>query len=146
VRDLATLGRGGLVGVAATAADLAALAFLVEVAGLDPRIANIPALAAGILAQFAGSKLFTFRDRSPACYASRVDRAATPPRHGEWLRQGALFSAVEAGALILNALLFHLLVTWGAGYGTARIAGSALVYFGFSLPLWSRIFRSEARS
>jgi len=110
------------VGVAATVADLLALALLVDVGGLAPRAANVPALVAGVLVQFLGNKLVAFRDRSR-----------------DWLGQGARFAAVEAGAFVLNAVAFTVLV--GAlPYWAARLVGTALVYFLYSYPLWGRVF------
>ena len=114
--------RSALVGVAATLADLVALAVLVDIVGLHPQAANVPALAAGVLVQFLGNKLIAFRDRSPA-----------------WLAQGAQFAVVEAGAFALNALLFAALVA-ALPYLAARLVGSALVYALYSYPLWRRIF------
>src|SRR5688572_10622754 len=111
------------VGASATLVDLLLLAALIELAGLDPSAANVPALLGGVIAQFLGNKLFAFRDRSRA-------RA----------RQGLWFGVVEVGALVLNAILFQLLIAQ-LPYLAARAIGSALVYFCFSLPLWSRIFR-----
>jgi putative flippase GtrA len=123
---MGTLTRSALVGVAATAVDLATLAVLVESLRLAPAAANVPALLAGLLAQFLGNKLVAFGDRSPA-----------------WLGQGARFALVEAGALLLNAVLFQLL-TAGAEvpYLGARALASAAVYFLYSYPLWGRIFRA----
>jgi putative flippase GtrA len=118
------LGRSALVGGAATVADLLALVVLVQLLGVPATIANVPALIAGVVVQFFGNKLFAFRDRSR-----------------DYARQGALFAAVEAGALLLNALAFHLLVTvTPLPYLAARALGSALVYFVYSYPLWGRIF------
>jgi putative flippase GtrA len=126
VRGIITLAKSGAVGAVATIADLAALALLVQVAGLRPEAANVPALLVGLAVQFVGNKLWAFGDRS-------TDRL---------LRQGTLFLAVEAGALALNAAVFHLLVTsTTVPYPVARVAGQALVYFGFSYPIWTRLFR-----
>ena len=112
------------VGAAATALDLVLLFLLIDVAGLDPRAANIPALFGGLLFQFAGNKLFAYEDRSR-----------------DWARQGLRFGVVELAALLLNALLFDLLIAhFELSYPFARAIGTALVYFGFSLPLWSQIF------
>jgi len=56
-----------------------------------------------------------------------------------------LFAAIEAGALLLNALLFHALVTLTpAPYWAARLVGSAVVYLAYSYPLWGLIFRRTA--
>ena len=113
------------VGAVATALDLALLALLVDGLHLDPHAANVPALFGGMIAQFVGNKLFAFEDRSR-----------------DWAKQGVWFGLIEVGALVLNALLFELLVAH-VPYLFARIVGSSLVYFGFSLPLWSRIFRKQ---
>jgi putative flippase GtrA len=116
-----------LVGAAATVVDLVTLWVLVEVVGLSPAIANVPALVLGVGAQFAGNKYLAFGDRSK-----------------DLLRQGGLFALVEAGALVLNALLFHALVSWSPlPYLAARLASSSLVYFAYSYPLWGRIFSTR---
>jgi putative flippase GtrA len=121
---LSIIGRSAMVGFAATAADLIALALLVELFGFSPAAANVPALFVGLIVQFAGNKWFAFRDRS-----------------GAWVRQGGSFLAVEACALLLNAALFDRLVAWTElPYLLVRVTAQAAVYFGFSLPLWSRIF------
>ncbi len=122
---MSTFLRSLLVGAAATVADLVALTALVELAGLSPALANVPALGVGVLIQYFGNKYLAFRDRSR-----------------DHLRQGAAFALVEVGTLALNALAFHALVTALAlPYGLARVVGSALVYVGFSYPLWRRVFR-----
>lgn len=119
-----TFLRSLAVGAAATAADLAALTALVELAHLSPALANLPALLVGVLIQYFGNKYLAFRDHSR-----------------DHLRQGTAFALVEVGTVALNALAFHLLVTAVAlPYGLARVAGSALVYVGFSYPLWRRVF------
>jgi hypothetical protein len=57
-----------------------------------------------------------------------------------------LFGLVEVGTLILNGAAFHLLaVVWTLPYWVARPAGTAVVYLGFSYPLWTRIFRFPRR-
>ena len=121
--------RSAGVGAIATAIDLAALALLVSGFGLDPRVASIPALSLGIVAQFFGNKLFAFEDKSKA-----------------WARQGALFLGVEALGFIANLALFHLMVTYTPlPYLLVRVLTTAVVYFGICLPLWSRIFHPPAR-
>jgi len=123
-RPLATLGRSALIGALATVADLLALAILVHALAIPVALANIPALAFGVGIQFVGNKYFAFGDRSRA-----------------FVRQGSAFAAVEAGSFALNAAGFHLLaVTFGAHWLIARAVVSAAVYFGFSYPLWTRIF------
>ena len=120
----ATLLRSGAVGIVATLVDLATLWLLVEIVGLAPAWANVPGLAAGVAVQFFGNKLFAFRDRSP-----------------DYLRQGSLFLLVEVGSFALNALAFHCLTIFTpVPYLLARLMATAAVYFGFSYPLWRRIF------
>lgn len=120
--------RSVMVGLLATAVDLALLGVLVEVLHRTPAAANLPALLAGALVQFLGTKFFAFEDRTPAL-----------------LRQGTLFGVVELGALALNAAGFYLATRaeW-LPYGAARVLVQAVVYFGFSLPLWRRIFARPA--
>lgn len=128
MRGFITLAKSAAVGAVATLADLAALTLMVELAGLRPQAANIPALILGLAVQFAGNKLFAFQNRT-------TDRL---------VRQGALFLLVEAVALLLNAALFHLLVTTTSiPFPVARVAGQALVYFGFSYPIWTRLFQTR---
>lgn len=121
-----TLSRSAIVGVAATLADLATLAVL-DAFGVRPAWANVPALTLGIVIQFVGNKLWAFRDRNNDARALA--------------RQGGAFLAIEAVAFALNAILFHLLVVV-AGFPTllGRVLVSAAVYFGFSYPLWGRVF------
>lgn len=126
-RRLALLARSLGVGALATVVDLASLWLLVEIVGIAPWLANVPALGAGLLVQFAGNKYFAFKDRSRAL-----------------LRQGSQFALVEVGALGLNALGFHLAVTLLAcPYLLARLGCSALVYLAYSFPLWGRIFTHQ---
>jgi len=126
---IGTFLRSTGVGLAASLLDLAALGALVQWFKLKPSAANIPALVVGLIAQFAGNKLFAFGDRS-----SGKALAA----------QGGRFALVEAGALVLNALAFQLLISvTPAPYLFARVLASALVYFGYSYPFWGRIFNQE---
>jgi putative flippase GtrA len=117
--------RSALVGLVATAVDVTALFLLVGVAKVPAKLANVPALLLGVAVQFSGNKRFAFRD---------------PSR--DYLRQGTLFGLVELGAILLNAVVFHLLVTTTPiPYPLARALGSAGVYVGFSYPLWRHVFR-----
>ena len=119
-----------LAGGVATLLDLSVLTLLVEGFGLTPSRANVPALLAGALVQFVGSRRFVFR--------------AT---EGAVSRQLAGFAAVEAGTFALNAALFHLAVTrTPLPYPVARLACQFLVYAGFSYPLWTRVFSVPAKS
>ena len=128
-RPLHRLLRSASVGAGATLVDLGALFLLVRRAGLTPSAANLPALLLGVTAQFLGNKLYAFEDRS----------------RGRTLAvQSGKFALVELGAFALNALLFQLLITrTPAPYLLARVIASALIYFGYSFPLWGRIFRQE---
>lgn len=124
------LARSLAVGIVATATDLGMLWLFVAVLAIPEALANVPALLAGVLVQFFGNKYLAFGDRSRA-----------------FVRQGALFAAIECGALLLNAGLFHLLaVVLGAHYLVARLAASALVYVAYSYPLWGCVFRDRARA
>lgn len=125
-KKLGELLRSAAVGGLATVVDLVLLVLLVEWVGLQPIQANLPALAAGLAVQFFGNKYFAFGDRSRAL-----------------LRQGSLFILVEAGALLLNAASFHLVMSvTESPYTLARVACSSAVYMAYSFPLWGRIFRS----
>ncbi len=124
--------RSAVVGLVATLADLITLAVFVHGLGVSAALANVPALALGVLIQFVGNKIWAFEERSTE--ASVL------------MRQGSMFLAVEVVAFALNAALFHLAaVVFAIPALFARIAVSSLVYFGFSYRLWARIFR-PARS
>jgi len=124
------LARSALVGLVASTIDLVVLGVLVDHLGVQPAWANVPALTLGLVVQFVGNKCFAFQDRSSAL-----------------LRQGTLFLAIELCAFALNAGLFHVLGVWLVWpWWLARVVASAAVYFGFSYPLWSRVFRQEVRS
>jgi putative flippase GtrA len=122
--------RSAGVGAMATLVDLSALQLLVHALSFTPAQANLPALLLGVATQFFGSKLFAFKS----------------PAHGARLAvQGGRFLLVEAGAIALNALAFALLIRLTPlPLVVARIAGSSLVYFAYSYPLWDRIFAAAA--
>ncbi|MCB9736734.1 MAG: GtrA family protein [Deltaproteobacteria bacterium] len=125
-----TFNKSLAIGVVATLTDLAMLWLAVTVLGIPEAVANVPALLAGVVVQFFGNKYVAFEDRSR-----------------DLVRQGAWFAAIECGALALNAGLFHLLaVVLGAHYLVARLVASALVYVGYSYPLWGRLFRASSRA
>lgn len=129
-RRLWVVLRSMIVGSLATVVDLALLALLVSGLNVPPRVASPPALAVGITAQFFGNKLFAFQDHSRA-----------------WLRQGALFMAVEALGFGVNLALYDLLIAHTTlPYLPVRMATTSLVYFGLCLPLWSRIFQQRRRA
>ena len=126
IERVATLARGAGVGAIATVADLTTLAVLVHSFGVTARAASAPALVLGVVIQFVGSKLVTFRNR---------DRA--------WGSQALRFAAVEAVGFAANLALFDLAVRHVAVAPVAlRLVTTNLVYFGVCLPLWSRIFHT----
>lgn len=127
---LAVLVRSMGVGVFATATDLGVLALFVSGLGVPPRVASVPALVLGIVVQFLGNKLLAFDDRRP-----------------DWLRQGAQFMAVEAIGFVANLLLFdRAMALTHLPYLPVRLATTSFVYFAICLPLWTRIFRTGART
>jgi putative flippase GtrA len=121
--------RSSGVGAISTLVDLGSLTILIQLFSLSPSAANLPALLLGVASQFLGNKLFAFGDRA----------------QGKALAvQGGQFALVEAGALLLNAIAFQLLVSQlHIPYLLSRLFASAGVYFGYSFPLWNRIFRQE---
>ncbi len=111
-------------GIAATVADLGTLYFLVESGLTSARVANLPSLLAGFCVQFLGNRYWVFR-------------ASEPP----WLNQLSKFCLVEALSFGLNWLAFEQLITHTSlHYSLARMLSVAAVFFGFSYPLWKRIF------
>lgn len=126
---IATLVRSIGVGGIGTLTDLAVLTLLASGIGMGPRLASPIALAAGLLVQFFGQKLFAFRDTRRA-----------------WGSQAALFLLVEAVAFALNLVLFDLAVRFvPIPYVLLRVGVQFLVYMGVCLPLWSRIFDGRSQ-
>jgi len=122
-----TFLRGSAVGIVATIVDMAVLTVLVELVGLTPQAANLPALVAGAAIQFLGCRHLVFQAKS-----------------GSVRRQLAGFTLTELGTLLLNGIVFHTLVSWTPlPYPVARAVGTFLVFVGFSYPLWSRVFRVQ---
>lgn len=116
------------IGLLATTADLLSL-WLLTAVGVSARVANVPTLLFGAAIQFFGNKYLAFEDRSP-----------------KLLEQGARFTLVEIGALVLNALLFHLVVSFSTfPIGLARVLIGGGIYLLFSLPLWRCLVFSPAR-
>lgn len=123
------LGSAGI-GALASVADFLVLTGLVELAHLNPALANVPALLVGAFVQFVGCRYFVFR-----------------ARQGSLSKQLAGFCVTELGTLLLNGLAFHLLVTLTPiPYPIARIAGTFLVFVCFSFPLWAIVFRARPRA
>ena len=111
-------------GLVATLADLAVLTLLVERVGLSTAQANLPALMVGAALQFVGNKWFVFRSGNAPI-----------------VRQGILFSLAELATFSLNALLYHLFVSvLPLPYQLTRVVLGAVVYVGFSYPIWRLIF------
>lgn len=119
--------RGASVGLAATLVDLCLLALLFDLAGLPLRVASPLALLAGVLVQFVGSRAFTFRARSQPIASQALGFTAV-----ELLSFAANLALTELAATAL-----HLSPT------VVRVPVTSLVYFGVSLPLWSRVFRAQ---
>jgi putative flippase GtrA len=124
--------RAGAAGIVATLVDLGVLALLVSVFHVDARVASIPALLAGGVANFIGNRWFAFRASS-----------------GSLAKQAVGYSAVEIVALVLNALLFEVVLRVfpivRAAYAVVRLVTSNLVFVGWSLPMWRRVFVPEVR-
>ena len=122
-----------MAGIFATAANLAVLAFLVQVAHLTPRMANVPGLLAGAIVNFIGNRDFAFRAQS-----------------GNISRQFKQFMLVEIVAFALNTYIFDaVLVLWPvttSWYLVVRLVTSGVVYLGWSYPLWHRVFSKKDRA
>ena len=129
-RELFQTLRAGLAGVVATGIDLLVLTVLVSAAHVAPRVASVPALLAGGVANFVGNRHFAFR-----------------AREGSLGRQVALYTLVELLALAYAGLLYDaaLRVVPGAThwYWAVRLATSHAVFLTWSYPLWRRVFATE---
>lgn len=124
------LFKSSLVGIIATIVDVSLLMLCLRVLGLDPYVAKSIALAGGVSTQFIGNRRFAFQ-------------ATT----GRLRRQLQWFIVVEAIAFVATVLVFRGLLALGrymhiplADLGANLLSGS-IVYFGFSYPLWKRVFR-----
>ena len=126
-----TFMRSLLAGAAATIADLSMLWVLVGVAGLSPRLANVPALLVGATIQFFGNRHFAF------------DAA-----RGSIKRQALWFTLTEVVALALNGVAFDTVARHvtldGLGAVAARALISFVVFVGWSYPVWKRVFHKPA--
>jgi putative flippase GtrA len=111
--------------------DLAVLAVLVTGFHVGARVASLPALLAGGVANFVGNRHFAFR-----------------ARQGSLARQVVLYTLVEVIALALNGVLYDTaLRTWPGvvhEYWLVRLATSHLVFLLWSYPLWRRVFAVKA--
>ena len=130
---LKQLLRAGVAGIAATAVDLATLAVLVSLLRVDARLANLPALVAGGVANFVGNRHFAFR-----------------AREGSFARQALGYTVVELAALAFNGLLYDMVLrsvpAAAHAYWAVRLVTSHVVFLCWSYPLWRRVFsvRREA--
>lgn len=122
--------RAGAAGILATGTDLATLALLVSGFGVSPHVANVPALLAGGVANFAGNRWFAFR------------------AHREPIgRQIVGYALVEIIALALNGWLFEMALRIFPhathAYWALRLATSHIVFLCWSYPLWCFVFRQR---
>ncbi|MFK8000579.1 MAG: GtrA family protein [Polyangiales bacterium] len=123
-RLMGALGIGGL----ATLVDLGLLLVLVEILGLSPEAANVPALLGGAVVQFVGCRQLVFRK------GKRSVRSTLLP-----------FAIVEVGTLLLNAFLFVALVRLlPVPYAALRLLTTFVVFVGFSFPAWHWVFAPKS--
>ena len=133
VRELFQTLRAGLAGVLATAVDLLVLTVLVSGFHVDARIASIPALLCGGVANFVGNRHFAFR-----------------AREGSLARQVLLYTLVEVLALGYGGLLYdtalRLVPAVKPLYWAVRLVTSHIVFLTWSYPLWRRVFATEPQA
>jgi putative flippase GtrA len=122
------LVRAFIAGAAATLVDLGTLALLVSVFHVNARIASIPALVLGGIANFLGNRHYAFRAAK-----------------GSFSRQAILYTIVEVMALAMNGLLYDTVLRafpmLSGAYWLVRLATSHVVFLCWSYPLWNRVFR-----
>lgn len=124
-----TIVKSAGVGAVSSFIDLAMMAVLVSGFAFSARVASPIALGAGLSFQFVGNKLFAFDDK-----------------RARWGKQAAQFAMVEAVAFLANLALFDVAVrAVPLPYLLVRILTQSAVYFGLSLPLWSRVFERGGR-
>ena len=124
--------RAGAAGIFATAIDLLVLTVLVSGFHVSAQVANVPALVAGGVANFAGNRWFAFR-----------------AAHGSLPKQALGYTVVEVVALALNGWLFalamHVFPQASHLYWLVRIATTHVVFLAWSYPLWCLVFRHRQR-
>lgn len=119
------LSKTAVVGTTATVIDLVALAAMVQWLGMTPQVANLPSLFAGSLVQFLGNRYYSFKGGRTAAIH----------------KQAAGFFIAEGISFSLNALIFHLLVTYTiVNFAIARPLGAGFVFLTFSYPVWKFMF------
>jgi len=130
LRELYQTLRAGLAGGLATGIDLLVLTVLVSGLHVDPRIASIPALLAGGVANFVGNRHFAFR-----------------AKEGSLARQVVLYTLVEILALGYGGLLYdtalRLVPAARPLYWAVRLVTSHVVFLTWSYPLWRRVFTTR---
>lgn len=133
--------RSSFVGIVATIVDLSVLLLLQNSLHIHEYIAKSVALACGVSTQFFGNRLFAFQ--------------AGAGRVGRQLKLFILVEAIAFGATVMvYGWLFHRLRTLaqhsvppGKLLGilppeiAANLLSGFIVYFGFSYPLWKRVFK-----
>lgn len=121
--------RSSFVGIVATIVDVTLLMIALRALGLNPYLAKTIALAGGVTTQFLGNRKFAFRAEA-----------------GRLQRQLKWFVVVEAIAFVTTVFVFRGLL---AGFRhlnvpladvAANLLSGSIVYFGFSYPLWKRVF------
>ena len=129
---LTELLRAGAAGIAATAVDVGTLAFLVSVMHVDARVASIPALLAGGVANFIGNRHYAFRAKD-----------------GDLGRQALGYTVVELIALALNGVLYDTALRTvpvaAHAYWAVRLVTSHVVFLAWSFPLWRRVFNAGSQ-
>jgi putative flippase GtrA len=127
MRELFQGLRAGAAGIVATAVDLLILTVLVSGFHVDARLASIPALLGGGIANFIGNRHFAFR-----------------AREGSLVRQAALYTVVELLGLGYGGLLYdtalRLIPAARPLYWAVRLVTSHIVFLTWSYPLWRRVF------
>ena len=100
---------------------------LVQVAGVAPRVASIPALTLGAVVMFFGQKYLAFQSSGKPS-----------------ARELGLFVLVQLGGFALTALSFDLALRavplFARHYVVARMVVTNLVWLGYSFPLWHFVF------
>ena len=126
---LVRLFRSGAAGAGASVVDLALLTGLVQIGGLSPRAASVPALITGGVVMFFGQKYLAFRTRGRSV-----------------VREMLLFTAVQIGGLVLTGLLFDLVLrlvpSLAHYYIVVRLVTTNVVWLSYSFPLWHWVFRA----
>ena len=128
---LARLTRSGAAGAVAAGVDLLALTVLVQFAGVEPRVASVPALVLGAITMFFGQKYLAFRARG-----------------GNLGRELALFALVQFGGVVLTGLLYdfalRVVPSLSARYVLLRLVTTNAVWLIYSFPLWHFVFKARA--